>query len=225
MNHDMMSPFSEESALQAEKESGIAGAILAGGKNIRMGGKEKGLIHVQGTALIERTINLLKGIFEEIILVSNSEENFKDYSSKIIITSDIITGIGPLGGVYTGLCRTSREAVFFVACDMPFLETWPIREEIRRFKELKCEAMVPRIGELIEPLHAVYKKSLKDKISALIKGESNYSIRSLFKTINVHYLDLEDNQDNRNIFVNLNTPKDFKEVGRASGVSEDRPTE
>ncbi len=197
-----------------EKVPDIAGAILAGGKNVRMSGIEKGLIRIRGRPLIERAIDLLEGIFEEIILVSNSKADFNDYTDRIIITSDIIEGIGPLGGIHSGLCRTSKHAVFFTACDMPFLEAGMILREIEYFKELNCDALIPRIGNFIEPLHAVYKKSLKGYIPALVKGDSNYSIRSLFKTVDVCYMDLEDNQDNWNIFMNLNTLKDFKEMER-----------
>ena len=195
-----------------EKEIGLAGAILAGGKSIRMGGQEKGFIRVGGIPLIRRTIDLLEKLFEEIILITNVPEDFKDYSNRIIITSDIVKDVGPLGGIHSGLCRTSKEAVFFVACDMPFLKCELIQREIGYFKRMQCDALVPRMGELIEPIHAVYKKSLSKNLHNFLETGSNYSIRNFLDRINVRYFELEDNQSNREIFVNLNTHRDLKMV-------------
>ncbi len=199
-------------AVPQNKENALAGAILAGGKNVRMGGQNKCFFRVNGIPLIKRTIDLFAEIFEEIILITDSPGSFKEFSPGIIMESDILRGVGPLGGIHAGLNRTTKEAVFFVACDMPFLKSELIREEIKYFKKLDCEALVPRIGKLIEPLHAVYKKSLKDSIRSLIKSKQEYSIRSLFRSINIKYLELENKKQNREIFINLNTPKDFKDA-------------
>ena len=99
----------------------IAGAILAGGKNSRMGGRDKSFIEIGGTSIIERTIRLFEGIFEEIILVTNSPYAYKDYAGRIIMIEDEIKDAGPLGGIHAALSKTSGKGVFFVACDMPFL--------------------------------------------------------------------------------------------------------
>src|SRR6266568_8520277 len=38
-----------------------------------------------------------------------------------VIRKDLVPRCGPLGGVYTALKTTQSDAVFFLACDMPFL--------------------------------------------------------------------------------------------------------
>lgn len=191
----------------------VAAAVLAGGKNSRMKGKNKALLRINGVFLIERTAKLLKEIFEEVIIVTNSPGDFKQYKNYAVITEDIIKDTGPLGGIHSALSRTSKEAVFFAACDMPFLHNALILRQLQVFDQTNCECLVPRIESSIEPLHAVYKKDLKDKISAFVKGSKGYSIRSFLKTIDVRYLDLENNRFNRNIFKNLNTMEDLENAG------------
>ncbi len=193
-----------------KKIDNIAAAVLAGGKNLRMAGKDKAFIPVKGIPVIERTITLLKKMFKEIIIVTNTAGSYNSYKSEVVITDDKIKNIGPLGGMYSALSTTNKEGVFFVACDMPFLHNGLILCQIEVFNTCKGDVVVPRIGGLIEPLHAVYRTSLKDKIGNFINDNTNYSVKKFLGTIDVYYWDLEDTPFYRNIFRNLNTPVDFK---------------
>lgn len=195
------------------KSVGIAAAILAGGNNSRMGGFNKAYIRINGIPIIESVFSVLDKIFDEIILVTNSVQDFKLYDKKAVITEDVIKGIGPLGGIHSGLSATSKKGVFFIACDMPFLHNAFIRRAVECFNKIDCDCVVPRIGHCIEPLSAIYKKGLKDDIAKFARETSDRSIRAFLKTINTHYLDLEDNCFNRSIFRNLNTKEDLENLG------------
>lgn len=190
----------------------IAAAILSGGRNRRMAGKNKAFVEIDGAPLIQKTVKLLKEIFSEILIVTNSREEYLTYKDDCRIISDEIKDIGPLGGIHAALSKTSKEAVFFVACDMPFLHNAYIREELEYFDKVDCEALVPRIGALIEPLHAIYRKDLRDKVSGFIKTSGDHSIKSFLKTIGTAYWDLEDDLLHRKIFKNLNTEEDLREA-------------
>lgn len=190
----------------------ISGAILAGGKNKRMGGKNKAFINIGKATIIEKTINLLKPIFDEIILVTNSPGDYRAYEKDCHIITDIIKDSGPLGGIHAALAHTSKTGVFFVACDMPFLHNEVILRQLDCFNKIKCDAVVPRRGGLIEPLHAVYKSSLQDKVRSYLKKSNDYSVKGFLDTVDAYYLDLEENLFYRNIFRNLNTPQDLKAV-------------
>jgi molybdopterin-guanine dinucleotide biosynthesis protein A len=190
----------------------IAGAILAGGKNTRMGGVEKSFIKINGIPIIERTINLLNGIFDEILIITNKPENYIKYKNCLIVT-DIIKDIGPLGAVLTAINRTSKPAVFCVACDMPFLDGSIISRQLSYFKKGDFDALVPRIGEFIEPLHAIYAKRIEEKMLHFVKRSPDLSIRRFLREINVGYWELEDNPFHRKVFKNLNTIEDVYEIG------------
>ncbi|MFH1317730.1 MAG: molybdenum cofactor guanylyltransferase, partial [Candidatus Omnitrophota bacterium] len=98
----------------------ISCAILAGGKNRRMG-KNKAFIEVDGISLLKKNIVLLQQIFTEITIVTNSPKEYISFKNDASIITDKIKDIGPLGGIFSALSTTSKESVFFVACDMPFL--------------------------------------------------------------------------------------------------------
>jgi len=190
----------------------IAAAILSGGKNKRMGGRNKAFVEIDGAPLIQNTIKLLKEIFPEVLIVTNAPAEYSAYKKDCRIIGDEIKDIGPLGGIHTALSKTSKAAVFFVACDMPFLHNAFIREEIEYFNKTGCDGLVPRVGTLIEPLHAIYKKGLKDRVADFVKNSGDRSIKSFLETVNVSYWDLEDNLLHRSIFKNLNTEEDLREA-------------
>ncbi|MFH0771988.1 MAG: molybdenum cofactor guanylyltransferase [Candidatus Omnitrophota bacterium] len=191
----------------------ITAAILSGGRNKRMNGRNKAFIRIGGAPFIQKTIKLLKEIFPETFIVTNSPAEYSAYKKDCRIISDEIKDIGPLGGIHAALSKTSKEAVFFVACDMPFLHNGFIRKEIAYFNKSDSDAVVPRITGLIEPLHAIYRKDLKDKISDFVKDSGNRSIRNFLATVKVSYWDVEDDILHRNMFKNLNTEEDLIEAG------------
>ena len=115
-----------------------------------------------------------------------------------------------MAGIATGLSQCSGENGFFVACDMPFLHNDMIRYELDVFQKTNCDAFVPMMGSFIEPLHSVYRKTLKDRIFSFIENSSDYSIRSFLQTVNTFYWDLEDNISHRSVFSNINTPEELR---------------
>ena len=72
-----------------------------------------------------------------------------------------------------------------------------------------CEALIPRIGILIEPLHGIYLKELEPLVREICSGPGGFSIRVLLDRARTCYWDLEDTPGNRSAFSNLNTPKDL----------------
>lgn len=192
----------------------LAGAILAGGKNTRMDGRDKAFIAFNGKPFIERTISVFDDLFEETLIITNSPEKYAPYKDKAIITGDIIKEAGPLGGIYTGLCKTSKQAVFFVGCDMPILRGDIIREQLELFLTYNCGALIPKIGNKVETLHSIFSVSIKDKIPAFIEKSGKPSVRAFIKTINSRFLEYEDSPANRKIFTNINSPQDLKELGK-----------
>lgn len=189
------------------RNKNISAIILAGGQNKRMNGRDKAKIVVNGRPILERTITVLRAIFSEVFIVANDLNRYN--CPGIAVFEDALKNFGPLGGIYTGLDRISSEAGFFVACDMPFLHNEIISRQLELFNRSNCQAIVPRIGDLIEPLHAIYSKCLRNQISRFVKNSRNRSVRGFLAAVDVRYWDLEDNNFNRRSFSNLNTPEDF----------------
>ncbi len=86
--------------------SDITGIILAGGKSTRMG-ENKSLLSLNGKTVIERVVDLMKSIFKEVILITNTPEEY-DFI-KIPKYKDIFEYKGPLAGIHSGLTHSNTE--------------------------------------------------------------------------------------------------------------------
>ena len=201
-----MSVSSEHSDQNPSRLLGITGIILAGGKSNRYG-KNKALVHFNGVPLIEKGISVLQSLFENLILVTNTPDEYAYLGLPMF--RDLIKGLGPLGGIYTGLEAIEDGWGFVTACDMPFLN----HDLVRRIVSLKDEfdAVVPRVDWKIEALHALYSKSCLPAIREMINTDE-YQIIRLFQKIRIKYLNEEEiravDPDLRS-FTNINRPQEL----------------
>jgi molybdopterin-guanine dinucleotide biosynthesis protein A len=161
----------------------ISGVILAGGANIRFNGIIKANIVINGKTIISRIIETIKDIFDEIIIVTNTPEEFIEYPD-IKLTGDQILKAGPLGGIHAALKASSKEALFVFAGDMPLLKKEFIVRQIDFFNSNKCDILVPRIDQYIEPLHAIYNISLCKTLENYLKSENDFAVRKFLKELN-----------------------------------------
>lgn len=190
----------------------VTGIILAGGKSSRMG-RNKALLDFGGRSIIEHTADLFKSIFPEVILVTNTPEEYANLGIKTV--TDIFPGKGSLGGIYTGLFHSSHDYSFIASCDMPFLR----RELIEFLISLKdgYDVVVPRLKDGHEPLHALYsKKSLKQIEMMINKGDLR--IIGFYPEVSVREVSEEELapfNPEPSSFININTPEEYEEaVGR-----------
>jgi molybdenum cofactor guanylyltransferase len=154
-----------------DRYENISCAVLAGGKATRLNGENKAFLKVGGKTNIEKFLSVTAGIFGETIVVAREPEHYCGFENVKVVT-DIFKNIGPLGGIHAALKNASYDAVFCFSCDMPFLDREIILDEIAEFKRSQCKVLVPRIGDYIEPLHAVYSKVVADVIEKhIMSGE------------------------------------------------------
>lgn len=195
----------------------IAGVILAGGRSSRYG-VNKAFVQIEGVSLIERAVRSLRRVFERIILITNTPE--EHHFMGLPMHEDLVKGLGPMGGIYTGLEKISEEAGFFVACDMPFINPRLVRYMTQIGKGF--DAVVPRVGWMLEPLHALYTRDCLPAIRGLIDS-NEYQIVKAFPKIRVRYVDEEEIRSvDRELksFLNINRPED---LGAAGGWKKARP--
>src|SRR6185369_4678742 len=91
--------------------------VQAGGASSRMG-EDKALKPFLGRPLIQRLVERLSPIADEMIVTTNRPEEYRFLGLRL--TPDLKPGRGALGGLYTALASASQPHVAVVACDMPF---------------------------------------------------------------------------------------------------------
>lgn len=185
---------------------GITGLILAGGKSTRFG-KNKALVEMDGVRLIERVIRVMGSVFQRLIIITNTPHEYAYL--KLPMVEDLIKGLGPLGGLYTGLESISDETGFFVACDMPFLSE-PL---IRHMAAIRgdFDVVLPKIDWKIEALHGLYSKRCLPAIKEAIDSQE-YQVIRFFPKIRVKYLDeneIRKYDPKLKTFFNINNPQEL----------------
>jgi molybdenum cofactor guanylyltransferase len=183
----------------------ITGIILAGGKNSRMG-SDKGLLQVGGKSIIERQIGVLQPLVKNIIIIHN-EDNYAHLGYQIY--KDIIPDSGPMGGIYTALMVSQTAKIFVLSCDMPFISPELIKLIIENAEH--CEIAIPRHGEKLEPLCAVYDQSCLETFKELL-DQKTLKMMDALKFFKVKELTVPQEILETQPFTNINTPEDYLKI-------------
>ncbi|MCJ7653894.1 MAG: molybdenum cofactor guanylyltransferase [Dehalococcoidia bacterium] len=177
-------------------------------------GRVKALERINEQSLIERTIDCLSTVSQALLVVT-SREQFRLIAAARLkgrLIVDIYPGKGALGGIYTGLTGADSFYSLVVGCDMPFLN----RDLLCYLIEIapSFDVVVPRIDNMLEPLHAVYSRDCLAPIKELI-GKDRLGISQLFKLVKTRYVDKDEiaKFDPRCLsFFNINTLDDMKKA-------------
>ena len=185
--------------------------VLAGGKGLRLG-RNKIVEAVGDVSLLRRVVAHLGLFSRDIIIVTASEQYLPRFIGypKLRVVADIYPGKGPLGGIYTGLVASDSRYSLVVAGDMPFLNQALLRYMIQLCGDF--DLVVPRLGSMVEPLHAVYSKGCLAPIENLLK-QGNLKVSELLTLVRVRYVEAEeiDRFDPKHLsFFNINTEADLK---------------
>lgn len=190
------------------KKFGTA-VILCGGKSSRMG-FDKSKIEIKGKYLIDLEAEKLQEIFDEVLLVAEKKDKFKN--SKYTVLEDLKKEYGPAGGMYTALKYSASEYVFFMACDMPIINIEYIKYMMEIIKEEKYDCVIPRHDKWVEPLYAFYSKGLIKNFEEGITN-NNLALYDIIKDSRLHYISEDITQTyskDLDIFTNLNYIKDLE---------------
>ena len=119
-----------------------------------------------------------------------------------------------LGGIYSGLVASDADLNVVVACDMPFLCPELIGYMLEQAPGY--DAVIPRLEELVEPLHAIYARSSLAPIEDKLKA-GRLGVHKLFSFLKVRYVERDEvehfDPDCRSFF-NVNTEADLKTARR-----------
>ncbi len=189
----------------------VTAIILAGGRSSRMG-RNKALLEIGGERIVDRTVSLFKSLFKEVILVTNTPDEYAYLDVRTV--TDLYPGKGSLGGIYTGISYASYDYSFIASCDMPFLNS----ELIEFIISLKgnYDLVVPKLRDGYEPLHAVYSKNcLKPIETVMDKGDLRIiGFYSEVKIREVSEEELAPFISAPSPFININTPEEYKAISK-----------
>jgi len=159
--------------------------ILAGGRSTRME-QDKSMLPIDGQPMIRHVFDQLDGNFTELIISSNTPEDYAFLPARVI--ADQAPGRGPLMGIASALARSGTDLNFITGCDIPDIHM-PL---VRRLLALAdgYDAVVPRTGnDSFEPLFAVYRRNLAEPMQRVL-ASGKARIRDVFEHCRVKYPDV-----------------------------------
>jgi len=197
--------------------------IQAGGQSARMG-EDKALKLFLGRPLIQRVIERLAPIADEILVTTNCPDDYAFLGLRLV--PDLVAGRGALGGLYTALASAASPIVAVAACDMPFASASLLEAATRLMVQEEADVVIARTNEGYEPFHAVYRRAAcVPAIQSAIQADQ-WKVIAWFPQVKVRELTMGEvtRLDPSGLaFWNVNTPEEFAEAERLARLS-DYPT-
>jgi molybdenum cofactor guanylyltransferase len=208
-------------------------AILAGGGATRFGGRDKSTLLVAGRTILDRQVAELSSLTDDILIVGAREPDIAsrlaearadqeraetgrqpshaphpetDVARRI---ADIVPGCGPLGGLHAALTEARGDALFLVACDMPYV-TAPLVDYLFSLAS-HADIVVPQTERGYHPLCAVYSRACLAPVAARL-GERRLRMRDLVGEMATRVVTAEEVDrfgDRHLLLANVNTPAEY----------------
>jgi molybdopterin-guanine dinucleotide biosynthesis protein A len=187
-----------------------AGAIIAGGRARRFGGRDKSRLVVEGRPIIVRQVDILQRVAATLFVVAPDASRFADLG--LPVYADRIGGAGALGGIYTALEAAREDYVLTVASDLPFLDAGLLT----RLTELARggDGAWIRTPHGAEPLLACYRRSARHAIRTEI-DQGRLKAADLSMVLRIVEMDLREVErfgPPERLLANINTPDDYARV-------------
>lgn len=186
--------------------SQIDWVILAGGRATRMGGQDKGLIHLNNEPMISHILHKLSPQAQNIFI--NANRNQKAYEKYAPVVSDQNQDFdGPLAGIQSGLRHAGKSQwVGFIPCDSPNIPD-DLAERFCNAYQEDAEILVAHDGNYWQPVFTLFRRDVLEKLDHFL-AQGQRKIIDLYRDAKTYRVDFSDALET---FINLNTPKELKD--------------
>jgi molybdopterin-guanine dinucleotide biosynthesis protein A len=192
--------------------------VLVGGEARRANGREKYFFTYHGKTFIERLVDSLRKVVDEIILVARDPEQCKRFNALdgVRCITDIRMRIGPIGGLHAGSLAAQGDLIFVSACDMPCIDPGVIAYLFDHIDDY--DAVIPRWNtDMLEPLHAVYRRTA---LVNYLECHTSQSLREMVLNLSARYITVDELQSidpDLRTFTNINKLEDLERINTPSG--------
>lgn len=187
-------------------KTGCCAAILSGGLNSRMAGKNKAFLDVGGRTILNRLLATLEPLFGEILLVTRQPQTYVGIPVKIVV--DLFEDRSSLTGIHAALTNADADHAFVVPCDAPFVQPGVVQLLLDAL-EPQWDVVVPMVDGYYQPLCAIYSKRCVSVIETQLRRR-DYKIINFFDRMKIKTLpaDRIKAADPKLLsFLNINTPQ------------------
>ncbi|MDY6775738.1 MAG: molybdenum cofactor guanylyltransferase [Halobacteria archaeon] len=204
--------------------------VLAGGFSTRFGEDDKATAKLDGDPLISHVVDSVSDVetVETVIINTRPRQTSeirsclglgsRDGSVEIEFAEDDEPGLGPVGGVLTGMEKAESEYAAVVACDMPLLSPDLFEYLLGESRRLEADAAVPRLDGWLQTTHAVYRRSATlEACETSLTQSTTDTQTSMRRTLeDLDYISVDEDEvlkhASQESFVNVNTRSDLERI-------------
>ena len=84
-----------------------------------------------------------------------------------------------------------------------------LADQIEEFNRNNYDILIPRVGEFIEPLHAIYRKSVLEDLERFLSEGKKRAVRDFLSELNTGYFQIHETEASLKAFTNINLPSDI----------------
>jgi len=178
----------------------IPAILFAGGKSSRMGTDKALLPFKNFKTLSEFQHHKLQQVFNEVYI--SSKENKFDFDCNIIY--DIYETNSPLIALLSIFETLDSENIFILSVDTPLVDN-SIFNTLHEAHNLNVDVTVAKSPKSLEPLCAIYNRSIVPQIKSVLKKDM-HKLQHLLKLVNTQTVQFKD----ATLFTNLNYMHEYK---------------
>lgn len=190
----------------------MTGIVLAGGKSTRLGAA-KALLRFGDETFLERAVSAVRPLCRQIIVVSAPGSSPPELDGCVMV-EDKKPGLGPLGGLVTGLAISDDEWHLTLACDLPL-----VRPEMLKLivaEASGADAVVPRASGRLQPLLAAYSRACLSP-ARVATDSGRRAMRAMLDLVRVKIIEearLREVDPELISFTNVNTWDEYQELSQ-----------
>lgn len=220
----------------------VAGYILSGGRNTRMEGQKKLFLRYAGETFCQRILHACDCL-PAVYLSVDRKEPYKEAGLPMV--EDRWKGIGPLGGIASGLLECKEDALLVMACDMPMIDQKTVERLLETYDAMLREqvldaeqqdgtesmtagesmatadshlpALVASQNGRIHPLFGIYPKRVLPYAEELIR-EGDYRIMHLLERAGYRTMELDTES---RAMENVNSTEEYRRLAEKTKSGEE----
>ena len=188
------------------------GVILAGGQSSRMGGGDKGLLHLGRRPILSHVIERLSPQVADLALNANGDPaRFAPFGLPVI--ADSVPGFaGPLAGVLAGLdwaASQGAETIVTAAADTPFFPADLVPRLLMACEGMDTSLALAASPDGRHPTFGIWPVALRDDLRAALTG----GLRKVVLWTGQHGGQIAEFPGSTpDPFFNVNTPEDLAQA-------------
>jgi molybdenum cofactor guanylyltransferase len=186
----------------------VTGVVLAGGRAQRMGGQDKGLLSLAGVTMVEHVLNALKPQVGRILINANRHHDLYAAYGYPVVPDNLEGFCGPLAGMASAMQAASTTYIVTAPCDSPFVPPDLVRRLYESLAVKQAEISTAHDGERLHPVFALLDCSLLPSLLDYLHGGG----RKIETWYNQHRLAIADFSGCKDVFFNINTPEEIRDV-------------